>query len=86
MGRYLNSEAVCNIAISMCRRGRRIVSVGRHIYANINYINVREVWATKLGSFVVALLAFDEAKSEEKLPEWIEQLLEDAMVRKIRSC
>lgn len=77
VGRYLNSEAVCNIATSGYRRGRRSLSVRSHIYRDIDYLNGLEPWSTKLGEFVVAMLAFD-AKFEDELPEWIEQLLEDA--------
>ena len=77
VGRYLNGEAVWNIAISGYRRSRRALSVRSHIYRDIDYLNERELWATQLGGFVVAMLVF-EAKSEEELPRWIEQLVEDA--------
>ncbi len=81
VGRYLQSEAVLNLATSGYRKAMRSQSIhSLNFYADVDYLNSRELWDTKLGAFITSLLAF-EARSpvtEYGAPERVEQMFEDA--------
>lgn len=76
VGKYIESEAVQNLAVSGYRKARRSQSCAR-MWPEIDYITTRQLWDGSLGNFVISLLAF-EARSENCVPEWVMQLLEDA--------
>lgn len=76
VGAYIESEAVCNLAVSGYRKARRSQSCAR-MWPEIDYITTRSLWSGSLGNFVISLLAY-EARAEPAVPEWVKQLLEDA--------